>query len=407
MGEAISGCTQFSVWQINPAPVPLLQCRSPMPSVRLGQTAWRMVQSPAVVFAIALAIRLRLAAQVLPDKAWPFFYQYNEPSRIAWALVSGYGFSSPWPNSPLLPTAQQPPVYPLLVAAIFKLFGAYSLSSLWTLVVLNATFSALTAVVILQIGKTAFGQLAGVLAAWVWSCWLYEAAVSIRIWESSLSALLLATALLQLPELAGSLRRPRWLVFGLLAGMSVLNNTTLLAVFPLFWLWLWIHYRRRLQSCNRQLLASIAVCVLTFVPWTIRNYATFHRLMPIRDNLGLELWIGNHEGEARLNGDDFLRMVAEYSRLGEIRFMDTDSRSRCNSFGSTQESFCASRCSVSSGSGLCPTARRGPTSACWPGWESFSRSAAEGPKPWLAPSLWWLSRWCTTSPIPTTRIATP
>jgi len=294
-----------------------------MPSVRLGQTAWRMVQSPAVVFAIALAIRLRLAAQVLPDKAWPFFYQYNEPSRIAWALVSGYGFSSPWPNSPLLPTAQQPPVYPLLVAAIFKLFGAYSLSSLWTLVVLNATFSALTAVVILQIGKTAFGQLAGVLAAWVWSCWLYEAAVSIRIWESSLSALLLATALLQLPELAGSLRRPRWLVFGLLAGMSVLNNTTLLAVFPLFWLWLWIHYRRRLQSCNRQLLASIAVCVLTFVPWTIRNYATFHRLMPIRDNLGLELWIGNHEGEARLNGDDFLRMVAEYSRLGEIRFMDT------------------------------------------------------------------------------------
>ena len=39
--------------------------------------------------------------------------------------------------------------------------------------------------------------------------------------------------------------------------------------------------------------------------------------------LGLELWIGNHEGEARLNGDDFLRMVTEYSRLGEMRFMDT------------------------------------------------------------------------------------
>jgi hypothetical protein len=43
----------------------------------------------------------------------------------------------------------------------------------------------------------------------------------------------------------------------------------------------------------------------------------------VRDNLGLELWIGNHEGEARLNGDDFQRMVAEYSQLGELRFMDT------------------------------------------------------------------------------------
>jgi len=292
-----------------------------MPSARLGQAAWKLLQSPAVIFAIALTTRLWLAAQLLPEKAWPFFYEYNEPSRIAWAVVSGYGYSSPWPRTPLLPTAQQPPVYPLLVAGIFRILGAYSVSSLWTVVILNAIFSALTAVAILQIGKRTFGTSVGVLAAWVWSWWLYEAAISIRVWESSLSALLLATALLLLPELGGS-RRSLWLIFGLLAGVAVLNNTSLLAVFPFFWLWLWINCRR-LQSCNKQLLASIGICILTLVPWTIRNYVTFYRLMPIRDNLGLELWIGNHEGEARLNGDDFLRMVAEYNRLGEMRFMDT------------------------------------------------------------------------------------
>ena len=129
--------------------------------------------------------------------------------------------------------------------------------------------------------------------------------MSIRLWESSLSALLLALGLWLLPKLAESLRLWFWLTFGALAGVAALTNTTLLSVFSFFWVWLWISYRRRELSCKKTLLASVAICALTVLPWTIRNYETFHRLIPMRDNFGLELWIGNHEGEAHLNGDDF------------------------------------------------------------------------------------------------------
>ena len=294
-----------------------------MRNVHHFRTLLNLVSSPRIVFLVALTARLWVLFQLLPNNAWRYFYQYNEPSRIAWALVSGFGYSSPWANTPLTPTAQQPPMYPLLLAGIFELAGSYSYLSLWIAVALNAVFSALTAVLILQIGKRTFGTSIGMLAAWVWSCWQYEAVVSIRLWESSLSALLLTVGLLLLPELGGSIRPWRWLVFGALAGVAALTNTTLLSVFLLFWMWLWIGYRRCGRSCNKPLMASVAVCVLTVVPWTIRNYETFRRLVPMRDNFGLELWIGNHEGEARLNGDDFQRMVAEYGRLGELRFMDT------------------------------------------------------------------------------------
>ena len=294
-----------------------------MRNVHHFRTLLNLVSSPRIVFLVALTARLWVLFQLLPNNAWRYFYQYNEPSRIAWALVSGFGYSSPWANTPLTPTAQQPPMYPLLLAGIFELAGSYSYLSLWIAVALNAVFSALTAVLILQIGKRTFGTSIGILAAWVWSCWQYEAVVSIRLWESSLSALLLTVGLLLLPELGGSIRPWRWLVFGALAGVAALTNTTLLSVFWLFWMWLWIGYRRRGRSCNKPLMASVAVCVLTVVPWTMRNYETFRRLVPMRDNFGLELWIGNHEGEARLNGDDFQRMVAEYGRLGELRFMDT------------------------------------------------------------------------------------
>ena len=296
-----------------------------MRSKRFFRTLGKVANSPSIVFLVALTARLWVLAQLLPAKAWPDFYEHNEFARIAWAMVSGFGYSSPWAHTPLAPTAVEPPAYSLLLAGIFKLAGGYSYISLWIAVGLNAVLSAVTATLILQIGKRDFGSASGVLAAWVWSCWLYEAVVSVRLWESSLSALLLTTALLLLPKLAERRRWSHWLLFGLLAGVAALTNTTLLSLFPFFWLWLWIVCGRRARSCGKLLLASIGVCVLTLLPWTIRNYETFHRLMPIRDNFGLELWIGNHEGaiQAHEFPHDFpLIDPSQYNQLGELRFME-------------------------------------------------------------------------------------
>lgn len=302
-----------------------------MNSPRLPQIVLRIMGAPQVVFLVAFIARLRVLSQLLPAQAWTGFYRYNEPSHIAWALVSGFGFSAPWPNTSIAATAQQPPLYPFLLAAIFKFAGAYSYLSLCIAVGLNAAFSALTAVIILRIAKRDFGVATAILAAWVWAYWQYEAVVSIRLWESSLSALLLMLGMLCVRELAESLQTWRWLLFGALAGVAALNNTTLLAVFPFFWLLLWLKYRRRGWSCYKQLLASIAVCVLVLIPWTIRNYAAFHRIMPLRDNFGLELWVGLELEEERPTGGvhrfftrDFpLRDPTEYNQLGEITFMET------------------------------------------------------------------------------------
>ncbi|HEX4424933.1 MAG TPA: glycosyltransferase family 39 protein [Terriglobales bacterium] len=278
------------------------------------------------IFVVALLARLRAIQQLLPGNSWRGFYANNESARIAWSVASGFGFSSPWPRTPLLPTAVEPPVYPYLLAGIFKVAGPYSDLSLWLGVELNAVLSALTAVVLFHLGRRVFGASTGALAAWIWAIWLYAAVISIRLWESSLSGFLLLSGLLLLFKLQDSLRPLHWWLFGGLAGFALLTNTTFISLFPLFWIWLWITYRRRRISCGKVLWSSIAVCVLMLVPWTIRNYETFHRLMPVRDNLGLELWIGNHEGVAHLQqfAQSFpLIDPSEYNRLGEMRFMET------------------------------------------------------------------------------------
>jgi hypothetical protein len=293
---------------------------------RCSTIALRILNSPLAIFMVALVARLRVIQQLVPGNAWPDFYTNNESARIAWAVASGFGFSSPWPRTPLLPTAVEPPIYPYLLAGIFRLAGPYSDLSLWLAVELNAVFSALTAVVLLHLGRRAFNATVGMFAAWIWAIWLYASVVSIRLWESSLSSLLLVLGLLLLLKLADSLQIWPWLLFGGLAGFSVLTNTTFLSLFPLFWIWLWITYRRREAPCGRLLRISVAVCILVVVPWTIRNYETFHRVMPVRNNLGLELWIGNHKGVVHLS--EFARSFplvdpTEYNRLGEIRFMET------------------------------------------------------------------------------------
>jgi hypothetical protein len=305
-----------------------------MLALRLGQLMDGVLSSPLVIFVLALTARLKVLTDLLPVHAWNGYYRYNEPSHIAWALVSGFGYSAPWPNTPVAPTAQQPPIYPLLVAGIFKLTGTYTHLSLWIAVGFNAILSAVTAVLILRIGRRDFGRAAGVIAALAWSCWLYEAVVSVRLWESSLSCLLLMTGLLVLPRLGETRSLQPWLLFGALVGIAALTNTTLLSAFPFFWLWAWLSQRRRGRSCSRILLASVATCMLVLLPWTIRNYTAFHRLMPVRDNFGLELWVGLElgPGTPKATTSEFftrdfpLSDPTEYNRMGESAFMESRMR---------------------------------------------------------------------------------
>src|SRR5579871_5303963 len=52
-----------------------------------------------------------------------------EAGRIARALVTGHGYSDPFANAAFPhtgPTAWLPPLYPVLIAAIFRVFGVFS-----------------------------------------------------------------------------------------------------------------------------------------------------------------------------------------------------------------------------------------------------------------------------------------
>ena len=67
-----------------------------------------------------------------------------EAGAIAANIVAGRGFSSPLQFLPTGPTATLVPIYPLLLACVFKLFGTYSTVSSLVIRAIDCAFSAAT-----------------------------------------------------------------------------------------------------------------------------------------------------------------------------------------------------------------------------------------------------------------------
>src|ERR1041384_4354882 len=84
--------------------------------------------SPTFIFLAALLLRLAVITLGHTYRITPRgdHFQFGwEMGRIARSLALGQGFSSPT-DLPTGPSAWTPPVYPYILAGVFKLFGIYT-----------------------------------------------------------------------------------------------------------------------------------------------------------------------------------------------------------------------------------------------------------------------------------------
>src|ERR1700760_1237884 len=82
-------------------------------------------RAPRMIFWVAFALRVVVILVGHTYRVRSEFHNFNfgfEGGRIAQSLVTGHGYASPF-NAPSGPTAWLPPLYPLLLAGCFKLFG--------------------------------------------------------------------------------------------------------------------------------------------------------------------------------------------------------------------------------------------------------------------------------------------
>ncbi len=274
---------------------------------------------------VALIARLAFALGYWTGK--PLTHDEQEYLHLGNSLATGHGLHYTAAAAGELPYERfgRAPGYPAFVAAVQILGGEDAvIRNVRIAQAFLGTFAVwIIAMLARRIGGTRAALAAAAIAAieppLVWT--------AAFVWSETLySALALATAAVLARSLDG--REPRTpratdlrdgLAGGALAGLAVLTRPAMLFFLLLFGVW--ALGRRRLLLLGAVAIASLAVVV----PWTVRNYREYHRLVLVASEGGITFWTGNHplspgEGDMAANPAiklDSRRLRAEHPTLSE------------------------------------------------------------------------------------------
>lgn len=244
--------------------------------VDIGEVRWA-----AVVFALALALRLIAVGMAHPDPRDGRFDDsvwYDTAARHL-AAGDGYVFDPtvwvtadgtriyPSENS-LSPTALWPPGYPVALAAVY----AVTDDSLWAGRLFNVLCGALTTVLVFLIARRIFGRTPGAVAGAIFALYPGHVLFTPLLMSETFFLLLMTATLATFVYFVLGRRRPTLVACagtGLLAGVTAMTRGEFI-LFPVILLALLamhLGWRRSVAPAAALLIAAAAL----FVPWAIRN----------------------------------------------------------------------------------------------------------------------------------------
>ena len=240
---------------------------------------------------IAMSIMVRAAAVIiLQSHLIP--HSTFEHGEIAANLLAGRGFAVRFLGSDG-PTAQQAPVYPLLVAVAYWLGGSGTPRALLIMELGQALLGGLLVAGVLELARSVapghpwLAMLAALITALHPS--LVYATTHVQV--AALAATLL-TATLATAFRAGQTGRDRdALSAGLLLGLLALTDPILALVAP--GMALAIVLGLGMRRAARPIMVTALVAALVVAPWIVRNIRVHGEFVAIKSTFGYAFWQGN------------------------------------------------------------------------------------------------------------------
>jgi len=318
--------------------------------VEVSERVWW--QRPWMIFWVGFAVRVVVILvghtyRIRGDQG-DFNFGF-EAGRIARSLVTGQGYANPF-NGVSGPTAWLPPLYPLLMAGVFKVFGVYTRGAALALMVIDSALSAAVVPAVYEIAARCFDEQGiarrgakiaapvAVWSAWIWA--VYPAALQYAvhwIWEMSVTACLFSWAVVvalrlrgvgekghtsgakapvflepmrpeaeasgylfaagpqagESREIGAQRRYLLWFVLGVLWGLIALTNASLMLCLPALMIWIAWPELRRWKLGRSTVVGAMLTCVAfgaVLAPWVVRNERVMGAPVLTRDNFGVELY---------------------------------------------------------------------------------------------------------------------
>ena len=268
--------------------------------------AWAQPLAPPGLLARDLGFAIVIAATVgtlkwslaqfwsFPERLtatqWSFGY---EAGHIAAILANGHGMGIQVAPDEYLPTAWFSPLYPLLLATVFRVWGVFSSQSAQAAVLLNCVFHGLVAGLLYLLGTSQRGRAVGVVAAALFLCNPNAWQFLHWAWPSHLFTLFLVLHIATLMWVRRGSGTGGALIGGTLA-LAMLTDGAAVSILPVTVMHLaWLHARTRSWSAAG---GALVAYLILMAPWTAYNYARFGSANPLRGNVGVNLWVGNYPG---------------------------------------------------------------------------------------------------------------
>ncbi len=257
----------------------------------------------AAVVSFAFILRMIVVALVVPEVSAVTFDHNAFGWEMGWTARSiflGQGFSSPF--LPVTgPTALVPPIYPYLLAAMFRLFGLYTPAAAAAVLGFNSLCSALTCIPLFFLVRNSLNARVARITVIAWAIYPFAVYFSAdRVWDYALTALLFTTCLLiaQKLHLRGYVA---WAGFGALYAIAVLCNPSILTMLPLLLLIAMYKVWRVDGAWKRKGILAAVTFFAVCTPWNLRNHHALHNSFFIRDGFWIEFYAGNNGDETESN----------------------------------------------------------------------------------------------------------
>ncbi|HEY8490051.1 MAG TPA: glycosyltransferase family 39 protein [Dehalococcoidia bacterium] len=267
---------------------------------------------PAVllVVVLALALVLRLAWVLLVEPPVSIVNDTGQYDAFAQNIAQGRGYVTLNGH----PTAFWPVGYPAILAAVYLVFGHSVLAGR----LLNVALGAATVGLLYLFVRRWWGDRPAALAA--------SAVLALMPGPITFASLLLSETLFT-ALLVGSLTVLAWrgpggqvglgqaVLFGVVAAAAayVRGQALLLPLVAVGWL---VLAGRPWRQSLRFGGLALAVVLLLTLPWAVRNTVRLGEPTFLSTNVGIDLWVGHHEGAS--GGLDFLDQVAYAARFDHL-----------------------------------------------------------------------------------------
>ena len=217
---------------------------------------------------------------------------------------------------PLGSDTYHPPGYYYFLAGVYALAG----HSYLAVRIAQALVDTLTCLFVYLLGKEAFGEVAGLLAAALAAVYPPLIFYTGVLLTESVSMFLLAGSAWLLLRCVRARQHSRYtflIVAGLLLGLAIITRSVLLITVPLVLVWLLFvaEHWPGWGMAMRYALALLGPIALVIAPIAIRNYQIHHQFILISTNGGVNFFLG-HGGTERLKNQ--VRNLPEVFSEGQI-----------------------------------------------------------------------------------------